>query len=70
MTDVAKKIFPTKTGTNGAAYVAPNGLKIVNMDDLDKLAPRNSTPPSYVHESGRLTDRFDDPRYYAGDTTA
>ena len=62
--DVARKIFPTKTGTDGAAYVAPNGLKIVDMDNLEKLTPRNSNPVSDVVASGALHYRFDDPTYY------
>lgn len=62
--DVAKKIFPTRTGVDGGAYIAPNGLKIVDSSDLQKIAPRNSIPVSDTAESGRLVNRFDDPQYY------
>ena len=64
--DVARKIFPSKTGVDGGAYVCPNGLKIVPTTP-QRLVPNISTPVSDTAESGRLTNRFDDPRYYTGD---
>lgn len=62
-TDVMKKVNDSRIGVEGAAYVAPNGLKIVPQPP-QRVAPTNSSPVSDVAASGALHYRFDDPTYY------
>ena len=62
--DVAHKIDATKTGVEGAAYINPNGLRIVTIP-LQKVLPQNTIEPlNDVALSGKYVDRFDDPQYY------
>lgn len=62
-TDVMKKVNDSRIGVEGAAYVAPNGLKIVPQPP-QRITPVDNAPVSDVAASGSLHYRFDDPTYY------
>ncbi len=62
--DVAKKVNENRVGIEGAAYVAPNGLKIVPDTRQKVVASNPYTPLSDVALSGQYVNRFDDLTYY------
>jgi hypothetical protein len=67
MSDVIRKIYASRTQHNGYAVVSA-GMSPLSSGVL--LRPRNHYP---ICESGiqnNLDTRFDDVRYYAGDTAS
>lgn len=62
--DVAKKVNENRIGIEGAAYIAPNGLKIVPSTRQKVVAENPYTPISDTALSGQYVDRFDDKSYY------
>ncbi len=61
-----QKVNFSKDTVNGAAYINPNSLKIppATVQRLDSPAQNDNIEAV----SGVIHDRFNDPRYYAGDT--
>ena len=63
--DVARRIVNTNVGHEGAAIVAPNGLKIVPaFASRQRLDTKIKTPINAEVASGILDIRFDNPTYY------
>lgn len=63
--DVAKKINDTNVGHEGAAIIAPNGLKILPaFASRQRLDPQIHTPIDTDALSGVYDIRFDNPTYY------
>ena len=69
--DVARRIVNTNVGHEGAVIVAPNGLKIVPaFASRQRLDTKIKTPINAEGMSGIYDIRYDDVRYYSGDTIA
>ena len=62
--DVAKKVNDSRTGVEGAAYVAPNGLKIVPTERQKVVAENPYSPLNDGALSGQYVNRFNDRAYY------
>jgi hypothetical protein len=60
--DVAKTV-KSGTGVEGAAYICPNGLKIISSPP-QRVTCVNDTPLSDAALSGVYHTKFDDPTYY------
>jgi len=61
-----QKAISSKGFDNGGAYINPNSLKIPPTT-VQKLAGEASVDLAAA-ASGIIHDRFNDPRYYSGDT--
>jgi hypothetical protein len=66
-TSDVKKAVASKGYDNGGAYINPNSLKIP-PSTVQKLA--GDTNVNLGAASGLLMERFNDYRYYSGDTSS
>lgn len=66
MSDAIRKVITANQVKHGAmiASVMPNGVAM----DRDETDVTNNNDPAAVFT--KLNNRFDDPRYYAGDTAS
>lgn len=62
--DVAHKIKSTVVGKEGAAYVAPNALKIVPTPPQRLVSAGSISAINDLAMSGKYDTRFDDTSYY------
>ena len=67
ITSDIQKAVASKGYDNGGAYINPNSLKIP-PSTVQKLA--GDTTKNLAAGSGLLMDRFNDYRYYSGDTSS
>jgi hypothetical protein len=66
-TSDVKKAVASKGYDNGGAYINPNSLKIP-PSTVQKIA--GETDKNLASSSGILMERFNDYRYYSGDTSS
>jgi hypothetical protein len=67
MADVLKKIIDANPFNQGSVTVTVGALGTTTGHIL---LPEYNATPQFITESGTLDSRFDDSRYYSGDTAS